>query len=55
MERQVAESPLYDEIITTNHHFEDGIYRLSNCEGSGAKLNLDHPAIQNMGDFTLQF
>ena len=48
MERQIAESPLYEEIITSAHQFHDGYYHLADTAGSGVQLVLDHPAIQQI-------
>lgn len=53
MERQVAESPLYEEIITSAHQFRDGHYYLADTAGSGVQLVLDHPAIQQIGQAKL--
>lgn len=45
LERQVEESPLYDEIIVRNHGFNQGSFVVSDAPGAGCNLICSHPDV----------
>ncbi len=45
LERQVRESPLYDELVTRQHAFEGGSYQVGNAPGLGLTVQWDAPPL----------
>lgn len=53
LERQYDESPLYHEIIESDHDFRSGEYHLANVGGAGCRLNCEHPQLEQVARYRL--
>ena len=53
MERQVNESPLYDEIVLREHSFDQGSFIVSDSAGAGCTLLSSHPDVNHVATYTI--
>ena len=55
LERQIDESPLYEELVERRHRITDGRYQISDAPGAGISVEWEHPLLEAVASFDVEF